>query len=264
MAFFKYELMLKYIGIKASILNPRAESIFDQDFGYSGFYMRYLNLDTNQEELAKVKVDVQKSGYKEFSEIYKAADQKDEQAINLKNSLAKVLSVKAKDIFIYASYPIVPVSDEIVSLRNFKVKEQPDKYYFDVSKLKESDKVLEFLGVDKTLLGDWGSKVNYIISFDAKTLEKAGLYYTMLGSQTELSSLCSTAPFIDTIVPRDDLISALDVLVEKSLAEWPENKLYVLGIQKTYGDDEKSKKFRKFVFSSIPTGEQYISYFGKD
>ena len=163
MAYYKYELMLKYLGIKASILNPRAESIFDNEFGYQGFYMRYMNLDTNQEELAKVYVDTQRQNYKEFREIYKAAD--DEKSKTLKASLAAKFNIKQKDIFIYASYPVEVINEEISNLRNFRVSETPDKYYWDVSNFKSLPGMLDFLEVNPDDIKGFENDINYIIFF---------------------------------------------------------------------------------------------------
>lgn len=261
MAYYKYELMLKYLGIKASILNPRAESIFDNEFGYQGFYMRYMNLDTNQEELAKVYVDTQRQNYKEFREIYRAAD--DEKSKTLKASLAAKFNIKQKDIFIYASYPVEVINEEISNLRNFRVSETPDKYYWDVSNFKSLPGMLDFLEVDPDDIKGFENDINYIINFDAKTLSKCGLFFHIFNSAPNIEKMFKEAPLFNNITPLNKLETAFKVLIEQSEGELEGPKSYCIGLQMPYKVDEELgyRTIKKFVFTFVPAKETYKSYF---
>lgn len=264
MAYFKYELMLKYLGIKASILNPRVESIFDNEFGYQGFYMRYLNLDTNQEELAKVYVDTQRQNYKEFREIYKAAN--DERSKTLKASLAAKFNIKQKDIFIYASYPVEVINEEISNLRNFRVSDTPDKYYWDVSNFRDLPGMLEFLEVDPEHIKGFENDINYIINFDAKTLAKCGLFYHIFNSAPYIEKMFKEAPLFNEITPLNKLETAFKVLVEQSEGELEGPKSYCIGLQMPYKIDEELdyRKIKKFVFTFVKAKELYKNYFSSE
>lgn len=263
MAFFKYELMLKYLGIKASITNPRTETIFGEGYNYNGFYMRYLNLDTNKEELAKVYVDPQRQMYKEIREIYKEVN--DENSKIIKASLAAKLKLKNKDIFMYASYPVTKINDEVSTLCNFKVEPEPDKYYFDISGAKDIEGVLDFLEVDKSALGEFADDINYIVNFDAKTLEKCGLFYHIAGTSDHLKKLIAEAPFINNITSQPNLQTAFDVLVEMNETENPNASYYCIGLQVPYAPDPKLgyRTMKKFVFTSVNASEDLISFFAK-
>ncbi len=244
-SYFKFQKMFDYLGIKAEILNPRAELIFDGTFNYQGFYLRYLNLETNTQELAKLSVDLQESGYKEIKEIYKEPNT--EKAKTLKTTISKVLGTKLKDTYVYASYPVVKKDQEIISLRNFEMLNEPDKYYFDVSSAKESNEIYSFLNLDEKLIKPYKDKINFILQFDAETLEKLGLFYMIFGTKSEIMDVLKNAEFIKEITDFNKVQSAFETLVEQNSLENPSSTFYTLGIQKSYSKPEMTK----FVFTAV-------------
>lgn len=247
--YFKYELMLSYLGIKGSIMNGRLEETFDDKFSRTGFYFRYFNEDSDQEELAKIITNPQKPGYKYIAEIYKYNE---EDVSNLRKHLSETFNIEPEKFVLYASFPTHLKDKNISSLRNFELDSSPDKLYWDVSSLKnEIPNFYEYIGVDKKLLKEDEEKINWILTFDVKTLEMLGLFYHILGSKAELLNMFKNSAWVDDAVPRKNLVTAFEMLTEATEELNGIGKKYLVGLQEVKLKEENKYKFKKFVYTYI-------------
>jgi hypothetical protein len=258
---YKFKFMLKQLGIKVSYFNSRVESIFLlPNYDYYGFYLRYLNEDTNKEEIAKISVDVQKQNFNRITEIYKGLYGNEQQ--NLRDMLKTKFGFKEKDIFFYASYP---VNTRFITKDQTEdyIEDNYDTFYLDLGKNKLNDNLMSQLGINKELFGKLFDTFNFTVSFNPDNSTK-GYYMSAVKSLTEFKSIFNLND-LSYFMNTNNLIQAFDVLSSKTVAETDNKNPYMLcGFQlKPVETIANELTASKFIYSAIKNYDPKINYSNK-